>query len=98
MKINDQISALEKRLEHLRELQRNCNHVWEEESVYDPEKKEIIEGRSVYQGSDWWIDPVHTGRYETIDRWSRTCKKCGLKEYTYDADIVEVKKKPRFGK
>ena len=41
---------------------------------------------------------VPTGRLKTIDRWSRTCKKCGLKEYTTEAEVVEVKKAPSFKK
>lgn len=39
-----------------------------------------------------------TGRYRKVDCWSRVCKKCGKKEYTYEMEKVPVKtvSRPKF--
>ena len=96
MKISDEILQLQKRLEHLKALQMNCKHEWEN-PVYDPEIKQIMKYVEDYHiQTEYFYKEVPTGRYETIDRWSRTCKKCGLKQYTKESNIFEVKKEPKF--
>ena len=96
MSINDEIDQLEIRIKNLRIAQANCKHVWAK-PVYDPEKKAIVRYEEDYhKQTEIFYKEVPTGRFETIDRWSRTCKKCGLKEYTKDSEVVKVLKRPVF--
>lgn len=77
----DRIRELESQIQQLKYQQANCSHAWGE-TVYDPEKG---------------FEPYHTGEYEChgihhdpvirymdklIPRWKRTCKKCGLEQFT----------------
>ena len=92
-----ELEILEEKVNKLKELQRNCDHKWEE-ATYDPERREIMREEFVSMGSDPYFTNVGTGIYEYIDRWSRVCKKCGKKEYTYENEEVVAKtiKKPKF--
>ena len=93
---SEEIIQLKKRLAYLEKLQQECIHEWGPVE-YEPEKKEKIEYEpDYYKGTECFYKEIHTGRYDTTDRWSRTCTKCGTKEYTYDSDVVEVKRNPRF--
>lgn len=94
--ISEEIEQLKERLEYLQKLQDNCDHQWGK-TVYDPETKEIMKWvEDYYVHMECFYKQVPTGKYETIDRWSRTCKKCGLKQYTYESEVVKVKKNPIF--
>ena len=71
----------ESKLEALRTEQNNCQHDWNEVE-YDPELKNIPKYEDRFIGSDYM--PEIVGFIEKkIDRWSRTCNKCGKVEYTY---------------
>jgi hypothetical protein len=70
----------ESKLAALRAEQDNCNHEWDTVK-YDPEIQKIPVFDDRYIGSDYM--PEFAGFDEKkIDRWSRTCKKCGKVEYT----------------
>ena len=48
--------------------------------------------------TEYFYKEVPTGRNITTDRWSRTCKICGLKEYTYESEVKRVLRTPKFDK
>lgn len=85
-----ELERLEKRVNEIKWRQANCNHVWGE-IKYEPEQKEIMREDVDTVGVDIWYKMVPTGRYETVDRWSRTCNNCEKKEYTYEQEDVVVK-------
>ena len=62
------------------------------------EEQEIKVVEDVWYGVDVWPEERGTGRYRKVDRWSRVCKKCGKKEYTYEMEKVPVKtvSRPKF--
>lgn len=73
----------------------NCTHSFLEPN-YDAE--EVLEGYGSVQdgrGSDphWSYAGYHTVKK---DRWSRECKNCGKKEYTYTQEPVITKYQPKF--
>lgn len=84
-----ELEMLEERIKELKRIQRNCQHIFADPE-YDPEKKEIMETEIERIGVDIWPVEKPTGRYETVPRWSRTCKKCGFKDYTYTQREVVV--------
>lgn len=82
----------EDKLSALRKEQSNCTHVWGDVK-YDPEIQKIPKFEDRYVGSDYI--PEFVGYDEkTIDRWSRTCKKCGKVEYTKEK--VATMYEPKF--
>ena len=82
----------EKELEDMRREQSTCKHDWGE-TRYDPEVIREPKYETKWQGVDCW--PSIVGYTEKkIDRWSRTCKKCGKVEYTKEQ--VAVKYEPKF--
>jgi len=95
-------SELEMLREQIREIelkQARCNHKWGEVE-YDPTvKREYNIGLS-FQGSDMYCCYTGSGYDVKVDRWSRTCSKCGKKEYTTEVVeeqvVVKTIKKPRF--
>ena len=94
-----ELEKLKERIAELEKRQLSCNHEWLEPE-YDPEEREIKRDEFVYLGSDSYYTEVGTGNYEKIDRWSRVCKKCQKKEYTYEEEVIPVKTitRPKFGK
>lgn len=85
--MKSELELLEEKVQRLKMLQSNCNHNWND-TIYEPEKLEIIN----------LIIKMRTGEFKIVDRWSRTCSKCGKKEYTYEQEDIVVKtiKKPKF--
>lgn len=88
----------EMRARHERELrellneQKNCNHEWGEVK-FDPEIVKEPRYETRWQGVDCWPEIVgHTEK--KIDRWSRTCKKCGKVEYTKEQRAIKYE--PKF--
>ena len=92
-----ELELLEEKVAKLKRLQANCNHEWSKPE-YDPEEQEIKVVEDVWYGVDVWPEERGTGRYRKVDRWSRVCKKCGKKEYTYEMEKVPVKtvSRPKF--
>lgn len=90
---------MERLLEEVRQEQQamdNCSHGDWTEPIYDPETKRVPYGyKTVGHGSDVWTEPEGY-RDETVNRWSRECKKCGKIEYTYTQEPVIVGHKPSF--
>ena len=95
MSAQDRIEALKREIHLLERQIESCRHDWGE-AVYDPEKfREGYGSRLVTQGSDHWIE--YEGFRDAIrPRWSRTCKLCGKKEYTYTQETVQIVQKPKF--
>ena len=89
------IEELEEEIRKLRVAQANCNHDWAD-PVYDPYKEEIMRAVPDIHGSDYYLVPEGTGTYRTVDRWSRTCRKCGKKEYTQKRGTAVIDTGPQF--
>lgn len=85
-------SRYEKELEDMRREQAACSHDWEEVK-HDPEIKSIPQYKHRMMGSDCMPELVGFTE-EKIDRWSRTCKKCGKVEYTKEQQAVKYE--PKF--
>ena len=88
-----ELEMLKERVKQLEEIQNNCNHDWGEPQQ-DTMQKEIWDTQWV--GVDCF--PAPTGRFKTVQCYSRTCKKCGKKEYTEQMEEVAVQtiKRPKF--
>jgi hypothetical protein len=95
MNTQQQIEKLQNDLKQLQSNQANCNHDWKD-AIYDPET--VKEGYgSVQDGAG--SDPHWSyAGYRDVqkDRWSRECKLCGKKEYTYTQAPVVTSYKPKF--
>lgn len=82
----------ERELRELLDEQKNCNHEWNE-IKFDPEIVKEPRYETRWQGVDCW--PEIVGYTEKkVDRWSRTCKKCGKVEYTKEQKAVKYE--PNF--
>lgn len=90
-----ELELLEERKAQILRRQATCNHEWGE-PFYDPEKKEIMEYETKWMGVDCFGVAKPTGRFQTIDRWCRICKKCEKKEYTTEKEAVVVQTRPKF--
>jgi hypothetical protein len=89
--LNDEVERLRRQLQYkedeLKRKQTNCKHNFTE-PVYDPDKKQ--EGTYSHLegcGSDPY--PVYNYREVDVPRWSKTCKECGLKKYTFKRKPVQ---------
>jgi len=97
--LKNQIALLEKQLNDAQiELSKllSCIHQWGE-AVIDPEISytEIRNPGIEEMGTTLTAPkPVIVTKFETKQRWSRTCLRCGEKEYTYE--IRAVKFEPLF--
>ena len=91
--MKSELELLRERVKHLEEKQNNCAHDWLEPQR-DTMEEEIYETQWV--GVDCF--PAPTGKYKTISCWSRTCSKCGKKEYTKETEEVAVttEQRPKF--
>ena len=95
MNTQQQIEKLQKDLENLKAQQSNCKHDFKA-AIFDPET--VKEGYGSVQdgaGSDphWSYAGYHDVQK---DRWSRECKLCGKKEYTYEQEPVISNYQPKF--
>lgn len=97
MSAQDEINRKLREIESLKQEQTYCQHQWGP-TKYDAEKKvEFVNDYSrglQGHGSDPYYHTIAQDKY--VDRWSRTCNKCGKTEYTYTQETVEVIKKPKF--
>ena len=89
-RLREQIAAIERK-------QACCDHEWSE-VVYEPEQVHPVRYETAGRGSHVWLEPIQMPWTEVKDRWSRTCKKCEKKEYTYEQEevIIESAKRPKF--
>ena len=93
----EDIKRLEQQLREAKSIQdsleRNCSHQWSEVKS-DPEKfrEEYLTGEYETQGIHMWPKTSFKDSYK--NRWSRTCKKCGKTEYTYEQKAVKYE--PKF--
>lgn len=96
MKLSEQIEEAKRHLEYLQSLQDNCDHEWGK-GVYDPLKEAETKWVEDYHiMTETFYKEVPTGVIKTTDRWCRTCKKCGKKDYTFESEITRVMRKPIF--
>lgn len=95
--MKNELELLQERIKKIEKYQSQCKHDWDI-AEYDPEKKEKTIEEYVKVGTDSYYRESGTGIYEYINRWSRTCKICGKKEYTYELEEVPVKleRRPKF--
>ncbi len=95
MNTTEQIEQHKKEIANLENTVKNCNHIFET-AIFDPET--VKEGYGSVQdgaGSDHhWSYAGY--RDVQKDRWSRKCKFCGKKEYTYKQEPVISKYVPKF--
>lgn len=91
--MKSELEILKEKVKQLEEIQKKCLHDWDDPQK-DTMEKEICETHWV--GVDCMFGP--TGKYETVPCYSRTCKKCGKKEYTEQMEEVAVQtiKRPKF--
>ena len=82
------IEKLQEEIRKLEGLQSQCDHKEWYPTEYDPDKEEIREEYVWNQGSHSIISERLTGKYQEVPRWSRVCKRCGYKEYTYNLKTV----------
>ena len=95
MDTQKQIEQLQRQLSVLKAIQSNCKHDWNA-AIYDAET--VKEGYGSVQdgaGSDpHWS---YAGYREVQkDRWSRQCKLCGHKQYTYKQEPITVGYQAKF--
>ena len=95
MNIQKQIEELHVNLKRLQNVQSSCKHIFNS-AIYDAET--VKEGYGHVQdgvGSDphWSFEGY---RDVQKDRWSRECKLCGKKEYTYKTMPVISSYEPKF--
>lgn len=76
----------------IRAIANAMNKTWDEVK-YDPEIKNIPQYRDAFKGSDYMPELVGFTE-KKVDRWSRTCKKCGKVEYTKEQKAVKYE--PNF--
>ena len=92
MKPIDKVKQLKEEISKQENRINNCDHDFNE-PIFDPEiyKKWVF---THYEGNG--SDPIPRGNYidKEKNRWSRKCKKCGKKEYTYS--LEPIKYKPKF--
>lgn len=79
----------ERELKALYKEQTSCNHDWDEVK-FDPEIVEEPRYETVWRGVDCWPEIVGYTK-KRVDRWSRTCKKCGKVEYTHTQKAIQYK-------
>jgi hypothetical protein len=83
----EEIQRLERELHEKKRIlaskQNTCNHEWSDVK-YDPEEilEEYLTGGYSGSGVDKWPNTAY--RKVKKDRWSRTCVKCGMIEYSYE--------------
>ena len=92
--IAQRAAELKRLNEEVANEERTCQHDWSN-PAYDPDTK--LEGTFDHyepHGSD--PEPIYNYHEVKVDRWSRTCKKCGKKEYTKKQKSVATA--PDFGR
>ena len=95
MNKREELEGLQDKINQLKKQMLSCKHDWKE-AKYDPETyREAYGYKMVAQGSDVWGEPEGY-RDAKRDRWSRECKECGYKEYTYTQEAVRTEYKPKF--
>lgn len=68
---------------------KRCTKDYDEKFTREKETKEL----QIQRGSDYMPELVGFTE-KKIDRWSRTCKKCGKVEYTKEQQAVKYE--PKF--
>ncbi len=96
MKLQQQLDQKKEEIEKLKRQILDCAHDFAE-PIYDPET--VMEPHIRYgdysqsHGSDYY--PAFDYHNKQKDRWSRECKKCGKKDYTYE-NVKPVFGGPKF--
>ena len=97
MNAQQEIGRLKRQIELLENEIKNCIHNFKD-PIYDPEEITVQDDNLGYEihGSDMW--PRYSSHKEKKPRWSRECKTCGKKEYTYTQKPIVQNLEPDFGK
>lgn len=86
--LQDQIQIEERKIQ-------NCDHDFNE-PIFNPETIKVGYGsKMIKQGSDIWCE-YEGYRDKQIDRWTRTCKKCGYEQHTHKQEPIISGHKPSF--
>ncbi len=87
-KLKKEIADSEKRM-------ASCKHEFNK-PISDPEEIMVQDTRAGYEfhGSDMWSKPSF--HKEGRPRWSRECKHCGKKEFTYTQVPIVTEYAPKF--
>lgn len=95
MNIRQQIEEHQAKIHELQRQMSNCHHDFKD-SIYDPETvREGYGSKLIAHGSD--VEYRYEGYHNVQkDRWSRECKICGKKEYTYTREPVIDHYRPKF--
>lgn len=97
MKPQEEINQLTKRIEELRNSIKNCNHDFSD-PIYDLETKMVQDDRMGYEQHGVHRYLIPSFHEEKTPRWSRECKICGHKEYTYKTAPIVSSYEPVFKK
>lgn len=81
--MNDKIRKLREQIKSEESKIKNCNHDFGD-TCFDPEEYSDYYFTGEFE-KDMGVDarPIYASQTKTKDRWSRKCKKCGFKQYTY---------------
>lgn len=95
MNEREKIEQLKKEIAQSESRMSNCKHDFTT-PIYDAEQIMVQDDRAGYEthGADRW--PVTSFHEEKKDRWSRACKTCGKKEYTYQQEAIIKSYEPKF--
>lgn len=96
MNAQTKIQALFKEIENLKKEQANCKHDWtppRANHIYH-EAYTIPGDPPGTMGIDW-RGPCYVAA-ETIKRWTRECRKCGLEQHTNKIETKQVEGNPIF--
>ncbi len=95
MNSQQNIEQLRRQIAQEENVIRSCKHIFKD-AIFDPET--VKEGYgSVQDGAG--SDPHWSyAGYRDVqkDRWSRECRECGYKQYTYKQEPVIKEYKPKF--
>jgi len=79
--MSDKIRELQRQIDNERNRMSRCHHDFGE-PFDNPEKTRVVSGyETIRQGVDSWQQPS-SWRDKYIQRWTRTCKKCGYEQHT----------------
>jgi len=99
MRIQDEISKLERQLADMKAQQARCCHEWGETKYtpYAGKEERILPGQYERHGVDMW--PLSTSSNVEKPRWTRACKKCGFAQHTEKQSAIPQPKQqaPDFG-
>jgi hypothetical protein len=83
MNHQQRINQIKEEISHLEEKIKNCRHEFND-AIYDPEEINVQDDWAGYEEHGVDRFPKLSFHKEMKSRWSRECKHCGHKDYTYE--------------